>query len=139
MHTAGNGGCSPGLNIPSFLSKQTRRGARKLVWGLTAVLLVDPDYHPFPTTDVAPIQGGPISLVTIVKGVGVPQLAPVGSLKFSGYDWRIRMASSDKGGTNNLYDPGNASTDATGSLHMQIKRKSDNWSCAEIFLNRSIG
>ena len=104
-----------------------------------AALLVDPDYHPFPTTDVAPTPGGSVALVTIVKGAGPAQLAPVGSLNFSGYDWSVRTTSSDKGGTNNLYDPENASTDAAGALHMRIKRKSDNWSCAEIFLNRSLG
>jgi hypothetical protein len=104
-----------------------------------AVLLVDPDYQPLPETDVAPTQGGPVALVTTVKGAGTPQLAPVGSLKFSGYDWSVRTTSSDKGGTNNLYDPENASTDASGALHMQIKKKSDSWSCAEIFLNRSLG
>src|SRR5580693_412078 len=104
-----------------------------------AALLVEPDYHPLPTTDVAPTQGGSVALVTIVKGVGTPQLAPTGSLKFSGYDWGVRMIASDKGGTNNLYDAENAWTDASGALHMQIKKKSDSWSCAEIFLNRSLG
>jgi hypothetical protein len=104
-----------------------------------AALLVEPDYHPLPMTDVVPTQGGSVALVTIVKGVGTPQLAPVGSLKFSGYDWSVRTTSSDKGGTNNLYDAENAWTDASGALHMQIKQKSDSWSCAEIFLNRSLG
>jgi hypothetical protein len=74
-----------------------------------------------------------------VKGTGTPQFAPAGSLKFSGYDWGVRTIESDKGGTNNLYDPENAWTDANGALHMQIKKKSRNWSCAEIFLNRSLG
>ena len=46
---------------------------------------------------------------------------------------------SDKGGINNFYDPENAWTDASGALHMQIKKKSGRWSCAEIFLNRSLG
>src|SRR5258705_13696351 len=104
-----------------------------------AALLVDPDYHPLPTTDVAPTQGGSVALVTIVKGVGTPQFAPTGSLKFSGYDWGVRMTASDKGGKNNLYDLENAWTDASGALHMQIKKKSGSWSCAEIFLNRSLG
>ena len=104
-----------------------------------AALLVDPDYHPPPTMDVAPTQGGSIALVTIVKGVGTPQLAPTGSLKFSGYDWGVRMIESDKGGMSNLYDAENAWTDASGALHMQIKKKSGRWSCAEIFLNRSLG
>jgi hypothetical protein len=104
-----------------------------------AALLVEPDYHPFPTTDVTPTSGGSVALVTIVKGVGTPQLAPTGSLKFSGYDWAVRMTASDKGGANNLYDPENAWTDTSGALHMQIKKKSGGWSCAEIFLNRSLG
>ena len=89
--------------------------------------------------DVAPTQGGSITLVTIVKGEGTPQLAPTGSLKFSGYDWSVRIIDSDKGGMNNLYDAENAWTDASGALHMQIKKKSDKWSCSEIFLNRSLG
>jgi hypothetical protein len=104
-----------------------------------AALLVDPDYHPLPTMDVAPTQGGSIALVTIVKGVGTPQFAPHGSLKFSGYDWDVRMTESDKGGMSNLYDAENAWTDASGALHMQIKKKSGRWSCAEIWLNRSLG
>jgi len=49
-----------------------------------AVLLVDPEYHPLPTLDGAPTQGGLVALVKIVKGTGTPQLAPTGSLKFSG-------------------------------------------------------
>jgi hypothetical protein len=104
-----------------------------------AALLVEPDYQPLPTMDVAPTQGGSVALVTIVKGAGTPQLAPTGSLQFSGYAWAVRMIDSDKGGTNNLYDPENAWTDARGALHMQIKKKSGRWSCAEIFLNRSLG
>jgi hypothetical protein len=104
-----------------------------------AALLVEPDYHPLPTTDVAPTQGGSVALVRIVQGVGTPQLAPTGSLKFSGYDWGVRMIPSDKGGTNNLYDPENAWTDPSGALHMQIKKKLGSWSCAEIFLDRSLG
>src|SRR5258708_9787915 len=104
-----------------------------------AALLVEPDYHPLPELDVAPTQGGSVALVTIVRGVGTPQFAPTGSLKFSGYDWGVRMTASDKGGKNNLYDLENAWTDASGALHMQIKKKSGSWSCAEIFLNRSLG
>ena len=104
-----------------------------------AALLVEPDYHPLPTTDVAPTQGGSVALVTIVKGVGTPQYSPTGSLKFSGYDWGVREIASDKGGTINLYEAENARTDTSGALHMQIRKKSDGWSCAEIFLNRSLG
>ncbi len=105
-----------------------------------AALLVEPDYSPLPVMDVAPTQGGSVVLVTIVKGVGAPQFDPAGSLKFSGYDWGVRMIANDKGGTNNLFDAENAWTDASGALHMRIKKnKSGRWSCAEIFLNRSLG
>lgn len=104
-----------------------------------AALLVEPDYQPLPEIDVAPTQGGSVALVTIVKGSGTPQLAPTASLKFSGYDWGVRTIESDKGGISNLYDPKNAWVDASGALHMQITKKSDKWSCAEIFLNRSLG
>src|SRR5262249_32776318 len=63
-----------------------------------AALLVDPEYRPLPTLDVAPAQGGPVAFVAIVKGSGTPQFAPTGSLRFSGYDWDVRTTSSDKGG-----------------------------------------
>ena len=55
-----------------------------------AELLVASDYHPLPT-DVAPTQGGSVALMTIVKGVRTSQFAPTESLKFSGYDWGVRM------------------------------------------------
>src|SRR5580692_7512636 len=35
MRTVGHGGCSLGLIIPSFPSRQTQRGARKLISGLS--------------------------------------------------------------------------------------------------------
>ena len=106
-----------------------------------AALLVDPDYRPSPVMamSAAPAQVGPVAFVAIVKGIGTPQPDPTGSLKFSGYDWGVRMIASDKGGMNNFYDSENARTDASGALHMQIKKRSDKWSCAEIFLKRSLG
>src|SRR5258708_31845707 len=89
--------------------------------------------------DAAPSKGGPVALVSIVNGIGTPTLAPSKPLKFSGYDWDVRTIASDRGGTNNLYDPDNAWTDASGALHLQIKKRSGRWSCAEVVLNRSLG
>jgi len=61
MRTADNGGCSPGLIIPSFPSKQTRRGGGETHLGFAyAALLAEPDYHPLPRTDVARTQGGSV-------------------------------------------------------------------------------
>jgi hypothetical protein len=104
-----------------------------------AALLVEPDYHPLAILDLVPTQGGSVALVTIVKGFGTPQFAPTGSLKFSGYDWSVRTIPNNKGGMDNLFDSENAWTDSSGALHMQIKKKSDRWSCAEIYLTRSLG
>jgi len=104
-----------------------------------AALLVEPDYHPLAILDLVPTQGGSVALVTIVKGVGPPQMAQTGSLKFSGYDWSVRTIPNNKGGMDNLFDPENAWTDTSGALHMRIKKKSDAWSCAEIYLTRSLG
>jgi hypothetical protein len=49
------------------------------------------------------------------------------------------MIATDKIGTNYLFNRENTWTDASEALHMQIKKRSDRWSCAEIFLNRSLG
>jgi len=104
-----------------------------------AAMLVDPGYHPPPTMDVAPTQGGSVIAVSIVKGTGAPQLAPVKPLHFSGYDWDVRTIAGDRGGLNNLYGAENAWTDASGALHLRITKKGDKWSCAELELNRSLG
>ncbi len=54
--------------------------------GFEYAVLVDPEYHPLPTLDVEPKQGGLVALAKIVKGTGTPQFAPTGSPEFSGYD-----------------------------------------------------
>jgi len=104
-----------------------------------AALLVDQDYRPPPTMDVAPTQGGPVVLVKLVKGLGEPQLAPTKPLHFSGYDWKVRTIASDRGGMNNLYSGDNAWVDAAGALHVSIFKKQNEWSCAEVVLDRSLG
>jgi hypothetical protein len=104
-----------------------------------AAMLVESTYHPPPTMDIAPTSGGSIVTVKIEKGIGTPQLAPVKTIHFSGYDWKVRTIAGDRGGMNNPYDGDNAWTDASGALHLQITRKSGRWSCAEAELTRSLG
>jgi hypothetical protein len=104
-----------------------------------AALLVKPGYRPSPTLDVAPTQGGSVISLTIVKGVGPPQFAPTKPLEFSGYHWEVRTIASDWGGLNNLYDGDNAWTDASGALHLRIKKKAGRWSCADLALTQSLG
>src|SRR5258708_35896678 len=81
-----------------------------------AAMLVDPGYHPPPTMDVAPTQGGSVAAVSIVKGTGATQLAPAKPLHFSGYDWGVRTIAGGRGGRNNLDGPENAWTDSSGAL-----------------------
>ena len=100
-----------------------------------AALLVEPGYRPPPTTDVLPGPGGAVAAVAIVKGQKLP---PSPSLHFSGHEWRVRDAPSDRGGRN-LYDPRNAFTDEKGALHLRIVKASGQWLCAEITLMRSLG
>jgi len=87
-----------------------------------AALLVDPEFHPPPTIDSAPMRGGSVVAVEMVKGTGAVQIAPTKPLKFSGYDWDIRTIAGDRGGLNNLYDADNAWTDNTGALHLRMKK-----------------
>jgi hypothetical protein len=75
----------PSIRADSTWSTKTHLGFEY------AVLLVDPEYHPLPTLDAAPTQGGLVALVKIVKGT--PQFAPTGSPKFSGYD-RVPLLES---------------------------------------------
>jgi hypothetical protein len=104
-----------------------------------AALLVDPSYEPPPTTDVTPTAGGSVVMVQTVKGLGAIQLAPTKLLSFSGYDWNVRTIAGDRGGLNNLYDGDNAWIDASGALHLRIKKRAGRWSCAELEISRSLG
>lgn len=104
-----------------------------------AALLVDAGYKPPPTMDIAPSPGGSVIKVEIVKGTGTVQYARTVPLSFSGYDWKVRTISADRGGLNNLYDPDNAWIDATGALHLRIKKRGDRWTCAQIEMPRPLG
>lgn len=104
-----------------------------------AALLVDPGYTPQPTMDLPPSKGGPVVVAAVVKGVGPTILAPTKALRFSGYDWDVRTIASDRGGSAHPYSGDNAWTDSTGALHLRISKTSDDWSCAEVVLNRSLG
>jgi len=104
-----------------------------------AALLVNPDYQPPPTVDVAPTAGGSVVAATIVKGVGSLPPLPTKPLRFSGYDWTVQTVSAVRGGINNLYDGDNAWTDDSGALHLRITKKPQGWTCAHVILTRSLG
>jgi hypothetical protein len=102
-----------------------------------AALLVRAGFQPATTLDEMPAPGGQIVAVASVKG-SEPAAHVTKTLQFSGYEWRIRNAPSDRGGQNN-YDANNAWTDSSGALHLRIANASGQWTCAEVSLTRSLG
>ncbi|WP_228486262.1 glycoside hydrolase family 16 protein [Paludibaculum fermentans] len=103
-----------------------------------AALLVDRSFAPAPTMPSLPPIGGKISAVAVVKG-GAPETLTSPTLHFSGYDWKVRLLPSDRGGAANPYSAKNAWTDDRGRLHLQISKGADGWECAELSLERSLG
>ena len=103
-----------------------------------AALLVEPGYRPKAMMNALPSEGGEIAAVTSTEGAtsGPTMATP---LLFSGYEWRVRAAPSNRGDTMNIYDPSNAWTDSEGALHLRIAKKSDQWTCSEVALTRSLG
>jgi hypothetical protein len=100
-----------------------------------AALLVEAGYRPLATTNVLPTADGDVAAIVVAQGANAP---PSPSLRFSGYEWRVRDAPSSRGGLN-LYAPSNAWTDAHGALHLRIAKDSGKWTCAEVSLTRSLG
>jgi hypothetical protein len=103
-----------------------------------AAVLVEADYLPPATMEALPTPGGSVIAVAMVKGNDVPPGATK-LINFSGYEWKVRSTTSERGGTVNLYDSANAWTDASGALHLRIARQGERWTCAEVQLTRSLG
>jgi len=102
-----------------------------------AALLVDSQFQPLPTIAALPDKGGTVSAVAMVEGAK-PAIPPK-ILSFSGYQWEIRNAASDRAGTVNFFDPANAWTDQAGLLHLRISGSAKQWTSAEVKLTRSLG
>ncbi|MBI1760791.1 MAG: glycoside hydrolase family 16 protein, partial [Acidobacteria bacterium] len=103
-----------------------------------AALLVAPGYRPPATLDELPASGGDVAAVAVVKGAGT-LAATVKPLNFSGYEWKVRSAPSERGGKLNAYAPANVWTDARGALHLRLTQRASAWDCAEVQLTRSLG
>lgn len=103
-----------------------------------AALLVEPGYKPTFKTTALPGLGNGVVAVALAKGApSAPIVSKV--IHFSGYDWMVRVASSDRGGEANAYDADNAWVDEKGYLHLRMNQLRGRWSCAEVSLNRSLG
>jgi hypothetical protein len=103
-----------------------------------AALLVEPGYRPQSKVETLPKEGNGVVAVATATGKAA---APIVSktLHFSGYDWMVRSAASDRGGETNSYDPANAWVDQKGYLHLQMALRDGRWSCANVRLTRSLG
>lgn len=101
-----------------------------------AALLVDPGFRPDRNLKALPPVSGPVVAVHAAAGAAA---SPSPTLQFSGYEWRIRNAASNRGGRKNPYSPGNAFTDTNGALHLRIKKDGEHFACAEVSLTRSLG
>ncbi|HTF72322.1 MAG TPA: hypothetical protein VK638_57615 [Edaphobacter sp.] len=103
-----------------------------------AAILVELGFHPATKLTTLPAEGN--GVVAIATSTGKP-VAPIVSkiIHFSGYDWRVRIAASDRGGQPNSYDPSNVWTDKNGYLHLRMEEHDGVWTCAEVSLTRSLG
>ena len=103
-----------------------------------AALLVEPGYRPQPTMTALPAPGNGVTAVATSKDF--PSASTVSTtLQFSGYEWRVRNAPSNRGDRFNPYSTKNAWTDSDRALHLQIAKEADKWTCAEVALTRSFG
>ncbi len=103
-----------------------------------AALLVEPGYRPQAMMNALPNPGGDVVAIATAKGETSGSTV-TNTLQFSGYEWRVRNAPSNRGNRTNLYDPLNAWTDESGALHLRVAKQSGEWTCAEVTLTRSFG
>lgn len=103
-----------------------------------AALLVDPGYYPGAKLDALPAVGKGVAAVAVSRGsAGVPASEKL--IHFSGYDWVVRAAGSNRGGETNAFSTHNAWTDSKGYLHLRMTMEDGHWTCAEVNLNHSLG
>jgi len=103
-----------------------------------AALLVEQGYQPAVKLTALPVVGKGVAAVKVVPGKpAAPVVQKV--IHFSGYDWNVRAAASARGGETNAYDPSNAWVDDKGYLHLRMGAYNGQWTCAEIYLTRSLG
>ncbi len=103
-----------------------------------AAILVEPGFHPATKVTTLPAQGNGVVAIATSKGMPAAPIVSKG-IHFSGYDWSVRNAASDRGGQPNSYDPSNVWTDKNGYLHLRMEEHDGLWTCAEVSSTRSLG
>lgn len=103
-----------------------------------AALLVEPGYSPMNRLEQLPAVGKGVRAIAVSSGApGAP--VPAKTIRFSGYDWVVRAASSDRGGEPNPYSTENSWTDEQGRLHLRMTERDGRMTCAEVSLPHSLG
>jgi hypothetical protein len=102
-----------------------------------AALLVDAKYTPEAQISALPERGN--GVIDVVVANGKPTSLSEKTIHFSGYDWVARSAGSDRGGEPNDYNPENEWVDDKGFLHLRMQERDGKWTCAEVYLTRSLG
>ena len=100
-----------------------------------AALLVKSGFRPQNGVDTLPQTDENVLAVAVAPGAARP---PSQVADFSGYQWRLRDAPSNRGGQN-VYSPSNISIDAKGAMHLRISRTENDWSCSEASLTQNLG
>jgi hypothetical protein len=103
-----------------------------------AAILVNSSYLPPSRTSVLPEIGNGVIALAVAKGKPGSAVVPK-TVHFSGYDWIVRIAGSERGGKPNLYDSANAWVDQKGYLHLRMAPRNGRWTCAEVSMDRSLG
>jgi len=101
-----------------------------------AALVVDSTYHPMAVLAELPKPARGIDTIATSRG---QERSSSFFVNFSGFQWRVRKVSSDRGGTRNPYDHNNVHVDQAGALHLQIVNRNNQWTCSEVSLTRSLG
>ena len=104
-----------------------------------AALLVEPGYTPPPKIETLPKEANGVVAVAVLPGKAAPKPIVSKVIHFSGYDWLVRSAGSNRGGETNAYDPANVWTDSKGYLHLQMTERDGRWTCADVRLTSSLG
>ena len=103
-----------------------------------AALLVASGHHPPATLDRLPAVGGFVRGLVVVPGTGSRVEGARQVVSFSGYEWEVRDAASDRGGSN-YYDRRNVRVDEAGHLRLRLMQRDGRWTGAEVSLTRPLG
>ena len=103
-----------------------------------AAMLVRAGYEPPPTVETPPPIGGRVIAATRVTGSGDVSQPRPRTVSFSGYEWTVRRAPSERGGLNQ-YAEDNVRVGDDGALHLFVTQQDGVWSSAEATLTRTLG